>query len=84
MLNEILVRIVSSCGYQTVSAFDGAQAVAVMMQTRVDMVLMDVRRLVLAAPLRLTSSRCACRTYEPTSPCLGDYRQQLTSHLSTG
>lgn len=47
MLNEILVRIVSSCGYQTVSAFDGAQAVAVMMQTRVDMVLMDVRRLFL-------------------------------------
>ena len=43
MLNEILVRIVGSCGYQTISAFDGAQALTVMMQTRVDLVLMDVR-----------------------------------------
>lgn len=43
MLNEILVRIVSSCGYQTVSAFDGAQALTVMMQTKVDLILMDVR-----------------------------------------
>ena len=44
MLNEILVRIVSSCGFETVSAFDGGEALAVILQRPVNAVFMDVRQ----------------------------------------
>ncbi len=43
MLNEILVRIVHDCGFQTLSAFDGNEALHVMLQYRIDLIFMDVR-----------------------------------------
>lgn len=56
MLNEILVRVVNSCGFQTISAFDGAQALTVLQQTKVDLVLMDVRfKLILSHSLSVSS-----------------------------
>lgn len=53
MLNDILVRIVGSCGFLTLSAFDGGEAITTILRQRVDVVLMDVRHVFFPPPPHL-------------------------------
>lgn len=43
VMNEILVRMVQSCGFMPLSALNGSEAMAIVTKQRVDLVLMDVR-----------------------------------------